>query len=373
VFDYPYSIEEEFFIIDARTRNVRDRMPKRFSRICKRHFQDQVTNERLQSHIGVVTPSCRTLEEGRQKLRSFRSALAEHAARHGLGIVAAATHPLAVWHADKSTCKGRCSEVIEDEQIAAFRNMLCGMRVHVEVPDPSRRVEIMYRSLPYLHLFLALSTSSPFWQGRATGLCGYRLAANKEMPRTGLPELFRTTVEYEAYTKTLTETANIKDGNFVWWAIRPSVKRPALELRITDVCTRIDDALCLAALYRCLIRHLTIDSSLNADIGVLDRAIAEENKWRAQRYGAAASFILPGRNCAQPIKAAVEDLLALLRADAEALGCVHEVLHAPNILAHGTSADAQLEIYRTARDAGRNRNQALKEVIDWVRRTTAES
>ena len=256
--------------------------------------------------------------------------------------------------------------------MVAFRNMLCGMHVHVEVPDPSRRVEIMYRALPYLHLFLALSCSSPFWQGRPTGLSSYRLAAYEEMPRTGLPDLFKTTSEYEAYVETLTTAAIIKDASFIWWAIRPSLRNPTLELRIADVCTRIEDALCVAALYRCLIRHLAADPSVNAHISVVDRAVAEENKWRAQRYGTAASFVVRGEGSAKPIKAAVEDLVALLRKDGEALGCVNDLLRAPTILTRGSSADAQLEVYRAARNAGRSRAQALTEVIDWIRRTTAE-
>jgi len=259
--------------------------------------------------------------------------------------------------------------------MVGFRNMLCGMHVHVEVPDPSRRVEIMYRTLPQLHLFLALSTSSPFWQGHATGLSGYRFAANEEMPRSGLPELFKSTAEYDAYIRTLTEAAVIEDASFVWWAIRPSLSQPTLELRIADVCTRVEDALCLAALYRCLIRHLAHDPGLNANIDVIDRAVAQENVWRAHRYGTAASFVVRERerNSAQPIKAVLDDFLALLREDAEALDCVHEVCAARDILARGSSADTQLELYRAARSAGRSRTQALREVIDWLRRTTAES
>jgi glutamate---cysteine ligase / carboxylate-amine ligase len=375
MFDYRVGLEEEFFVIDARTRNVRERMPTKFFQACKRHLRDQVTNELLQSQIEVLTSPCRTMGEGRQELWRLRRVLAEQAARHGLGIVAAATHPLAVWRGQKPTRKNRYSKVLEDVQMVGFRNMLCGMHVHVEVPDPLRRVEIMYRTLPHLHLFLALSTSSPFWQGHATGLSGYRFAANEQMPRSGLPELFKSTAEYDAYIRALTEAAVIGDASFVWWAIRPSLSQPTLELRIADVCTRIEDALCLAALYRCLIRRLAHDPSLNADIDVIDRAIAQENVWRAHRYGTAASFVVRERepNSAQPVKTVLDDFLALLREDAEALDCVHEVCAARDILARGSSADTQLELYRAARNAGRSRTQAMREVIDWLRRTTAES
>jgi carboxylate-amine ligase len=373
MFEYRFGIEEEFFVIDARTKNVRDRMPTEFFRACRRQLRDQVTKELLQSQIEAMTAPCRTMDDAREELRRLRRALAEQAVRHGLGILASGTHPLAVWRGQKATRKTRFSKVMDDMQIVGFRNMLCGMHVHVEVPDPSLRVEIMYRTLPHLHLFLALSTSSPFWQGHATGLSGYRYAANEEMPRSGLPELFKTAADYDAYIRTLTEAAVIEDGSFVWWAIRPSLKQPTIELRITDVCTRYEDALSLAALYRCLIRHLALDPSLNADIGVIDRAIAQENAWRAQRYGTAATFVVPGRNAPQPIQAALDDLIALLRDDAEALGCQREVLAARDILSRGSSADHQLKIYRAAREAGRSRTKAMREVVDWLRRATAET
>ena len=373
MFEYRFGIEEEFFVIDARTKNVRARMPTKFFRACRRQLRDQVTNELLQSQIESMTVPCRTMDDGREELRRLRRALAELAVRHGLGVVAAGTHPLAVWREQKPTRKSRYSKVMDEMQMVGFRNMLCGMHVHVEVPDPTLRVEIMYRTLPYLHLFLALSTSSPFWQGSPTGLSGYRNAANEEAPRSGLPELFKTAAEYDAYVGTLTEAGVIDDASYVWWAIRPSLKQPTIELRITDVCTRYEDALRLAALFRCLIRHLADDPSLNADVGVLDRAIAKENTWRAQRYGTAASFVVRGRATLQPIQEALDELIALLHEDAEALGCQRELLATRDIISRGSSADHQLKIYRAARDAGRSRTQAMREVIDWLRRATAET
>src|SRR5262249_5854237 len=155
----------------------------------------------------------------------------------------------------------------------AMRNMVCGLHVHVEVPEPEARVGIMYRLIPFLPPLLALSTSSPFWQGHRTGLLGYRLTAYDELPRTGLPELFRTEQEYRRYVETLTAAGVIKDASFIWWAMRPSLAHPTLELRVADCCTHLEDALCIAALYRGLMRHLIEHPELNAGFDIVGRAL----------------------------------------------------------------------------------------------------
>ena len=370
--NYQIGIEEEYFVVDARTRNVRTTMPKKFFRSCKVRLQNHVTNEMLQSQIEVMSWPCNTIAEVRQQVAHFRSVVGGEAERFGLGIVAAGTHPLAMWREQEQTAKARYSEVMSDIQMLGLRNMLCGMHVHVELPDPTRRVEVMYRAIPFLPLLLALSTSSPFWQGHRTGLLGYRLAAYDELPRTGLPELFKTAAEYGSYLETLVGAGVIKDSSYIWWAIRPSLRYPTLELRVADVCTRVEDAICIAAIYRCLVRHLFEHPELNADMDVVDRAFCEENKWRAQRYGTAATFIDRRLMAAKPIANAVGDLLRMLAGDAEALGCATEIHHATEMLKRGSSANEQIRVYARARIAGRSRIKALRDVVDWLCRTTTE-
>jgi carboxylate-amine ligase len=175
---YTIGIEEEYFVIDLKTRNLRRTMPKKFFRSCQRLLKDQVTNEMLQSQIEVMTMPCGSMNEARDQARYLRSALAQEAARHNLGIIAASTHPIALWHEQKVTEKERYAEITADIQITGLRSLLCGMHVHVELPDPERRVDLMRRTIPFLPVLLALSTSSPFWQGRRTGLAGYREAAH---------------------------------------------------------------------------------------------------------------------------------------------------------------------------------------------------
>jgi carboxylate-amine ligase len=367
---YKIGIEEEYFVVDLRTRNLRTTMPKKFYRTAKALLKDRLTTEMLQCQIEVTTSPCQSIGEARQELAQLRGALAENAGRYGLGIMAAATHPIALWREQKQTAKERYGKVMTEIQMIGLRDLLCGMHVHIELPDPARRVEVMYRAIPFLPVLLALSTSSPFWQGRRTGLLGYRLAAYDELPRTGLPELFRTGAEYDSYVDALVAAGLIENASFIWWAVRPSLWHPTLELRIPDACTRIEDGICIAALFRCLTRHLFDHPELNADLGAVDRALAVENKWRAQRYGTKASFIERGVKAARTMRETVDDLLERLHADAQALDCVREISHARAILARGSSAHQQVQVYSQARIAGRSRAKALKDVVDFLLRTT---
>ena len=246
------------------------------------------------------------------------------------------------------------------------RNMLCGMHVHVEFPDPTRRINVMARMLPYLPLFIALSTSSPFWQGRATGLKGYRLAAYDELPRTGLPELFRTNAEYDAYVAAMVRSGAMPDSSHLWWAIRPSHKYPTLELRAPDCCTRLDDAIAIAALYFALARYLYVHAEHNAELDVVDRSIAVENKWRAQRYGAQGTFVTRSGGIA--VGEMLDRVLEQIAADADALACADQVEHCRAILAEGTSADAQLRIFTENEHEGAD--IALHKVTRWIRDAT---
>jgi carboxylate-amine ligase len=371
--DYQIGIEEEYFIVDLRSRNLRTRMPKKFFRASKRFLKERVTNEMLQSQIEVTTAPCKTVAEARLQIEDARRVLAEQAGRHNLGIIAASTHPFALWAEQKPTPEERYGAIADDLQMPGLRTMLCGMHVHVEVPDPSRRVELMVRAIPFLPIFLALSTSSPFWHGRRTGLAGYRLAAQDEMPRTGLPELFGSASDYESYVDALVAAEVVPDASYIWWDIRPALRHPTLELRIPDVCTRVEDAVCIAAMYRCLVKYLFEHPEINARLNAVDRAVAQENKWRAQRYGTHASFIDRRSKASRPIGEVVAELLETLRADAEALGCAHEVAQATDIVKRGSSATHQVRVYAEARLSGASKTKALKGVVDWLRRMTSSA
>jgi carboxylate-amine ligase len=326
--------------------------------------------EMLQSQIEVATTPCDTLADARRQLADFRLGLADAARDRGLGVAAVGTFPLAYWPEQSVTPRARYDAIMEDLQMVGLRNMMCGMHVHVSVPEADDRIDIILRIMPYLPLLLALSTSSPFWQGHLTGLSGYRLAAYDELPRTGLPELFRSTADYDDYIAALVGAQIIPDASYIWWAVRLAVKYPTVELRIADSCTRLDDAVAIAALFRCLVRMLTRDRACNAGVDRVARAITAENKWRAQRHGIAATFVEPLRRA--PVTAAdwIAEVQALVDADAAALGCSAEIARLSRIVAEGTSADRQVAVFSAARAAGRRGLTALKDVVDWAARET---
>jgi carboxylate-amine ligase len=366
---YRFGIEEEYFLADAETRGTPRRSVKPFHDQAGAQLSE-IGREMLQCQVEVCTPPCTEFAEARAALDHQRKALAEIAQAHELLVFAAGTHPVADWSRQLPTKGERYRGILRDVGLAGRRSLICGMHVHVEVPDPNARVDLMNRLLPFQPLLFALSASSPFWQGKPTGLIAYRLSAFGELPRTGLPELFRTPGDYERYLRIMTRAGSIQDASFLWWSLRPSMKFPTLELRIADSCTRLDDALAIAALYRCLVRLAVRRPDLHAGLDGVSRALAEENLWRAQRSGVESEMIDEASEDALPYSAALDRVLALIDEDADALGCGAIVEHARVIAREGTSADRQIAAFEAGREAGLSNRQALDGVVDWLAETT---
>jgi carboxylate-amine ligase len=361
--DYTIGIEEEYFLVDADTKSVTRRMPVEFLEAAKKATGGQVMGEFLQSQVEVVSAPQRDIKTAHRELRQLRQTLARVASGYGLAILAAGTHPTADWGKSRQSEGERYDAVMDDLQMIGQRNMLCGLHVHVEIPDPDERVDVMTRMLPYLPLFIALATSSPFWRSRLTGLKGYRLAAYDELPRTGVPELFHTKAEYDAYVDALVKAGVMPDSSYIWWSIRPSQKHPTLELRAPDVPTLVDDSIAIAALWRALARRLTRDPQLNAGLNAVSRAVAVENKWRAQRYGVRGSFV--GADGAVTVARMVDRVLEETAEDADALGCLAEMQRCRTIVGAGTSADAQIAVFE-AHEKKEDHARALQAVKDWL-------
>jgi carboxylate-amine ligase len=300
----------------------------------------QAMREMLQAQVEVATNVHVDVRDACQELKFLRQEASKVAGQFGLAIMASGTHPTAFWRDSRLSPKARYEAMIEDLRAVGRRNLLCGMHVHVQLPDPAKRFPVMCTMVPYLPLFIALASSSPFWNGRATGLKGYRLAAYDELPRTGLPELFRTQDEFQSYVKALTHSGVMPDESYIWWAMRPSMRHPTLELRSPDCCTKLEDAIGIASLYRALARHLFDRLADAEDVTILDRAIAVENKWRAQRYGVECSFVTKSGPLALPDF--LSELIDRIADDAEYLRCRGELEHCKTIARQGSSADHQL-------------------------------
>ena len=365
--EFKFGIEEEYFLVDVTTKSVARSMHEGFLEAAKSATGGQVKGEFLQSQIEVATLPHHDIKTAHTELRHLRQTVAAIAAEHGLAILAAGTHPTADWGKSQQSAGDRYDAVMDDLQMIGRRNMLCGLHVHVELPLAEDRVDIMTRMLPYLPLFVALSTSSPFWRSRATGLKGYRLAAYDELPRTGVPELFRCKEEFDAYVAALVKAGVMEDSSYVWWSMRPSLNHPTLELRAPDCPTSVDDSIAIAALYRSLAQRLTRHPTLNAGLNAVGRAIVVENKWRAQRYGVGGTLV--GDAGAISVADMVDQVVEDCTADAQSLGCLDELNRCRAIVGNGTSADTQLAVY-AAQDKSLGQLRALQAVTDWIATAT---
>ena len=359
-------IEEEYLLVDPASRELVAAPPRDFMPACRRALGEQVTHEMLQAQVEVATGVCPNIASARSELRRLRGTVADVARQHGMALVAASTHPSSTWSEQRSTRKKRYQTLTEEYQALARRQLISGMHIHAQIDDENMRVEFMNQISYFMPHLLALSTSSPFWGGEATGLKSIRPTISADLPRASSPETFNSWREWQDLLDVLAETGLVTDPTFIWWDIRPSVKHPTLELRITDICTDIEHALTVAALYQSLLHHLWRLRARNQSWRTYRRILLEENKWRAQRWGIEAELADFGAGCLKPMTGLVDELVDLLRDDARELGCLTEVQAAKKIVSRGTSADMQLAVYERAQADGADPAEARKAVVDWL-------
>ena len=370
--DLPFTmgIEEEYLVVDPETRDLIREAPPDMMQKCSERLGKQVTTELMQCQIEIGTRVCNTVQEGRDELIRLRRGVANVVREYGFEIIAASTHPFAQPLQIQRTRKERYDSLTAQMQEVGRRLLISGMHVHVGLDGDEMRNDFMGQVSYVLPHFLALSTSSPFWEGRDTGLKSYRLAVWDELPRTGLPELFESYGEYQRHVNVLVGCGIIRDSTELWWDVRPSQRFPTLEMRIPDLCTRVEDAVCIAALYRCWLRLLYRLRRSNQRWRRYARLLIEENRWRAHRFGMDEGLIDFGRGEVVPYPDLVDEIIKFIREDAEYFGCVEEVEHARTIVARGTSAHWQLETFQKARAEGADDHEALKRVVDMLVKET---
>ena len=249
-------VEEEYLLVDKDTRALVVDPPDDLMEEYERRLGIQVSTELLRSQVEIGTKVCKNVKEVREELVYLRGNIKEVANRYGLEPIASSTHPFSHWQDQKHTRKERYDQLTVEMQGAARRLLICGMHVHVGIEDDELRIDLMNQMSYFLPHLLALSCSSPFWEGRDTGLKSYRLTVFDALPRTGLPERFASYAEYERHVRVLMDAGLIEDSTRIWWDLRPSAKFPTLETRIMDVCTRVDDSVSLAALLVCILPHV---------------------------------------------------------------------------------------------------------------------
>jgi len=364
--EFTIGVEEEYLLVDKETRGLVVDLPDSFLGDCEAECGSQVTTELLRSQIEVGTKVCSNVQEAREELARLRCIIIDVADRHGLAPIAASTHPFSRWVDQKHTEKDRYEALTNEMAGAARRMVICGMHVHVGIGANDLRIDLMNQMSYFLPHLLALSCSSPFWEGRDTGLKSYRLTIFDALPRTGLPERFQSYAEYQRHVDILVNAGMIEDSTKIWWDLRPSGRYPTLETRIMDVCTRLDDAVALAALLLCLLRMLYRLRIGNQRWRQYTPMLIRENRWRAMRYSYDEGMIDFAKGELVPFTDLLEEILELTAEDAEALGCTNEVAIVRDIIKRGTSAHRQLQVHAEAEADGNDPQACLRAVVDTL-------
>ena len=358
-------VEEEFFLVDPNSRDlIADPDPAILEACAAAAGPHRVTTEFLRSQVETNTRVCASIAELRDALAETRSIVVDAAERHGAWAMATSMHPFADWREQTPTARERYERFAITFQESFLRQVVGGMHVHAGFGTPDSRLRVMTALRRYLPALHALSASSPFNAGRETGFKSYRLTIQGALPRTSVPPPLFSEHDYEMLVDDYRALEFIGDGSELWWDLRPSARYPTVELRICDICTRLDDAVAIAALYAALIRKLLRQDAQGGLPAEPPTEIIAENRWLAARYGVLAFFGDVGGGGRVDIDDYLEALLDDVGEDARALGCEAEVAHLRDIVREGTSADRQLDLFRLRRVEGDGEEEALRAVVD---------
>ncbi len=359
---FTMGIEEEYLLVDRTSFDLVE-APQSLMDDCVAEIGGQVSPEFLKCQVEVGTGICASISEAREDLRRLRTCIAEVAERYGLAPLAVSCHPTADWKDQHHTDKERYNVLRHDLGNVARRMLISGMHVHVGIEDNDLRIDLMNQFAYFLPHLLAMSCSSPFWQGQDTGLASYRLTVFDNLPRTGLPPRLSSWGEFDRSVQAIIDTGAIEDSSKIWWDLRPSSRFPTLETRICDNSPRMEHTLTLAAIIQCLTRMLWRLRQKNQRWRVYESFLVGENRWRAQRYGMSEGLIDFGRGEVVPFAYLLDELIEILAEDAEALECSEEIEAARKILAHGNSSDRQRRVYAAAKEGADDDREAMQAVV----------
>jgi carboxylate-amine ligase len=368
---FSLGLEEEYLLVDLATRDLVADPPAELLQRCIAETDGRVSPEFLRSQLEVKTSVCASVASMRTELAALRRKVCEVAADYGIAPIAASTHPFArPVHRPPHTDHERYANIAREVQGGARRMIICGMHVHVGLEDDDLRIDVMNQLTYFIPHLLALSCSSPFWEGDDMGMQSFRLMLLSSLPRTGLPERFDSYGEYRLHLDALVSNGLIEDSTKIWWDIRPSSRYQTLETRVFDCCAHLDDAVCLAAINLSLVRMLYRLRRANQSWRRYPRMLIAENRWRAMRFGSDATLLDLARGELVPFGELLEELLSITRDHAIALDCLAETEHARVLLKRGTSAHQQMDVYQTAREQGATDSEALSAVVGWLVKTT---
>lgn len=355
-------VEEECILVDPETGLVVTKPSPEYFKELSAELGDLVSPEALASVVETRTNVCSNVTELREEMIMLRSAITRVADKYKLAPLFASIHPFGRWRDQVLTRDQKYLRFAQEYQRCENRAFVVGMHIHVGVEDVDQRIRLLNELIPYLSIFLALSTSSPFWNGEDTGLNSYRTAIWHDLPRTGLPPIFKDAIEYDDYIQTLLDFKIVKSGNEVWWDIRPNANNPTLELRICDICTELEDAVAITALFQCLCLMLE-KGKIKTDWQPHRYAFARENIWQAQRRGVMGKYVQQKHDEKTTHAQEILYLVEKLKPYAAELGCEAELAHLVTIIERGTSAEIQRRIFFNALQSGANEQDALQMVV----------
>ena len=361
---FTIGVEEEFQIVDPETWELRSHVSELLTASAPT-LGDQIKRELHQSIVEVGTKICADIRELEHEVSRTRRELSQGAEGLGLRIAAAGTHPFSRWKDQVLSPGERYENIVEELQQLARSLLIFGLHIHVAVPDRASTIELLNEARYFLPHLLALSTSSPFWQGRDTGLKSYRTTVFRRFPRSGIPDQFESWSQYEEYLDMLVELRCIDNGKKIWWDLRPHPLFGTLEFRICDVPTSPRVTVALAALAQAIVVKLYRLRRSNLGFRIYPRALVEENKWRAARYGIDGQLIDFGKRQEVPMRELAMELLAFVDDLVDELGSRKALQYVHTIIAEGTSADRQLQVYRETGD--------LRAVVRWLVEETRSS
>ena len=363
---FTIGIEEEYQIIDPQTRELKSYITELLE-AGKLTLREQVKAELHQSIVEVGTKVCHTAAEARAELVRLRKGVMELAGRNGLKIAAAGSHPISSWVDQEITPIERYAGVKQDMQILAQQLLIFGTHVHIGIENQDFLIDAMNVVRYFMPHVLCLSTSSPFWIGQDTGLKSYRSIIFRNFPRTGIPPFFFSYADFVRYRDTLVKTNSIPDGSKIWFDVRPNYNYPTLEFRICDVTTRVDEAVCIAAIFQALIYKLWKMRRDNVTFRLYSHSLIEENKWRAVRYGLDGKLIDFGKQIELPARELIREMIEWFIGDVmDELGSRKEIEYAYRIMEEGTSADRQLATYRSTKSLQAVVDQLIDETKEGV-------